>query len=79
MNDDDEPVGGIRKIRSIFWIGDCVVHRCDQIEGGSCRRGLVVAVMFRGASAGVSYVVQWSISDTETHDEIELEPAGVAT
>lgn len=79
MSYDDEPVGEIRKVRSVFWIGDAVLHRCDPAEDGNHRRGLVVAVMFRGSTAGVSYVVQWSIGDTETHDEIELEPAGVTS
>lgn len=77
MTDDDEadPIGEIRKVRSIFWNGDWVLHRCVNDPEG--RRGLVVAVLFHGC--GVRYTVQWSISESQLHDEIELEPAGVAS
>lgn len=39
MDDDDEqPVGEIRKVESIFWIGDYVLHKCDQATHARAHR-----------------------------------------
>lgn len=75
MTDEDEvePVGQTRKVRSIFWVGDMVLHRCDRDPDGRTR-GLIVSVLF--AAGGVRYHVQWSIAESATHDEVELELAG---
>jgi hypothetical protein len=74
VTDDDEPVGTIRKVQSVFWLGDWVFHRCEQSPDGP-RRGLILAVIFI-AGGGVRYNCQWSPTESGVYDEIELEPAG---
>lgn len=71
-HDDDMPVGDIRKVQSMFWIGDLVRHRCAQ--EGDPQFGIVLEVSFR-SGGGINYLVQWTIGTTDSHAEIELEGA----
>lgn len=70
-NDDDTPVGEIRRVQSLFWRTQWVIHRCS--VGEEIRPGLIIAVAFY--ESGVEYLVQWGIVNQEWHTEAELDLA----